>query len=125
MRMTPTTPPRAYRCGIEDAVTMHDCGTVALEPDEQVTFTTPGGAEYDLARKEWGFYATPSLNGRLTRFGLRAVLVRNTLGQWFVMLVEDGHEEAFAEYLEAERLVVVARMDTTEALAALEERAGA
>lgn len=120
MNLTRNDPPRAYSCGIRDEVVIHDCGRVALEPDEQVTFTTPSGGEYDLARKSWGFYATPSLNARLPRFGLRAVLVRNTKRQWFVMLVEDGHEDAFAEYLAAEELVVVARMDDAEELEALE-----
>ncbi|MFN8121932.1 MAG: hypothetical protein U0237_05830 [Thermoleophilia bacterium] len=123
MRFEQNDPPRAYACGIRDEVTIHDCGRVALEPDEQVTFTTPAGGEYDLARKSWGFYATPSLNARLPRFGLHAVLVRNTKRQWFVMLVEEGREAEFDAYLAAEELVVVARMDTTEALEALEMEA--
>ncbi len=123
MRFDVNDPPRAYRCGIRDEVVIHDCGRVALEPDEQVTFTTPSGGEYDLARKAWGFYATPSLNARLPRFGLRAVLVRNTRRQWFVMLVEDGHEAEFDEYLAAEELVVVARMDAAGDLEAMEREA--
>jgi len=123
MRFDRNDPPREYACGIRDEVTIRDCGRVALDPDEQVTFTTPAGGEYDLARKSWGFYATPSLNGRLVRFGLRAVLVRNTKRQWFVMLVEDGREDEFVEYLAAEELVVVARMDATEDLEALEREA--
>lgn len=119
-RYRPVEPPRAYRCGVADGVVMHDVGRVALDADEQVTFTTAGGGEYDLARKAWGFYATPSLNGRLPRFGLRAVLVRNTRRQWFVLLVERGQEEAFGAYLASERLEVVTWLDTTEDLERLE-----
>jgi hypothetical protein len=96
---------------------MTDCGSLELEPDEQVTFVTPGGAEYDLARKEWGFYATPSLNGRLLSFGLRAVLtVNRTTGRYFVLLVEHGHETAFFRYLDREECAVVAWMDSNESL---------
>lgn len=119
-RFRPVEPPRAYVCGVADEVTMHDVGRVDLAPDEQVTFSTPAGGEYDLARKSWGFYATPSLNGRLLRFGLRAVLVRNTRRQWFVMLVEEGGEEAFAAYLASERLEVVTWLASDDDLERLE-----
>jgi hypothetical protein len=52
---------------------------------------TKSGAEYDVAAKDWGFYATPSLNGRLQQFGLRGVLIRNRgTGRYFVLLVEPG-----------------------------------
>jgi hypothetical protein len=99
---------------------MKDCGTLALDPDEQVTFVTANGAEYDVARKDWGFYATPSLNGRLTSFGLRTVLVRNRLtGRYFIMLVENGQEEAFDAYLTQESCEVVVWLDSTESLDSL------
>jgi hypothetical protein len=96
---------------------MADCGRVELEPDEQLTFTTPDGAEYDVARKSWGFYATPSLNGRLREFGLRGVLVRNRIGRYFVLLVERGHEDEFESYRALEELDVIAWLDSDEALA--------
>src|SRR5438105_15753607 len=70
-------PPRAFQVGRTEKIWIRDCAHISLEPDEQVTFLTGEGAEYDVARKDWGFYATPSLNSRLARFGLRGVLVRN------------------------------------------------
>lgn len=117
MRFDPRIPPRPFVVGRDNGCTMTDCGSLYLESDEQVTFVTPGGAEYDLARKEWGFYATPSLNGRLLSFGLRAVLtVNRTTGRYFVLLVERGHETAFFRYLDREECEVVAWMDSSEAL---------
>ena len=85
-----------------------------------MTFTTGGGGEYDVTRKAWGFYATPSLNGRLPRFGMRGLLVRNRLDQYFVLLVERGREELFAQYVAHERLVVVSWLDDQGALARLD-----
>jgi hypothetical protein len=111
MRTLPADPPRSFQVGLTQAVTMVDCGRVELEPDEQVTFVTPGGAEYDVARKSWGFYATPSLNHRLPRLGLRAALLRNRLGHLFVVLVERGHEEGFAAYAQAEQLRIERWLD--------------
>jgi hypothetical protein len=97
---------------------MRDCGELRLEADEQVTLVTASGAQYDVARKSWGFYATPSLNGRLARFGLRGVLVRNRLGLYFVLLVEQGEEDGFQQYMDEERMEIITWLDTSEALAA-------
>jgi hypothetical protein len=117
MRLTEKSPPRRFEVGHASSIEMSDCGSVALAADEQVTFITEGGAEYDVARKDWGFYATPSLDGRLRSFGLRGVLIRNTVtGRYFVLLVEKGQEESFNSYLEQENLEVVAWLDTTGAL---------
>jgi hypothetical protein len=116
MKFSENTPPRRFSVGLGEPLTIADCGRLELAPDEQVTFVTPSGAEYDLTAKDWGFYATPSLNGRLARFGLRAVLVRNRLGQYYVLLVERDREESFAAYLESERLEVMTWLDSAAAL---------
>jgi len=113
VRFDPQDPPRIFEVGYGETVRMCDCGRLALEADEQVTFTTASGAEYDVARKSWGFYATPSLNGRLQDFGLRGVLVRNRIDRYFVLLVERGHEPEFERYLDVEELHVVTWLDTT------------
>jgi hypothetical protein len=102
---------------------MADCGSVALSTDEQITFVTERGGEFDVARKDWGFYATPSLNGRLSGFGLRTALIRNRLtDRYFVLLVERGQESSFEAYLVQESCDVVAWLDSTEALSALRAR---
>lgn len=122
MRFEEKNPSRPFAVGNAAKFFMHDCGTLRLEPDEQVTMVTDFGAQYDVARKEFGFYATPSLNGRLASFGLRGVLVKNPIGNYFVMLVEQGREELFEKYLSSEQLSVVCWMDTTERLNELERR---
>src|SRR4051812_30774923 len=90
MRIKLIEPPRVFRTGRGDPIEIKDCARIELAPDEQVTFVTPDGKEYDVARKSWGFYATPSLNGRLLDFGLRAVLVRSHVGKHYLFLVESG-----------------------------------
>jgi hypothetical protein len=115
-------PPRAFAVGLGQVIQLHDCASIHLEPDEQVTFRTESGGEYDVCRKDWGFYATPSLNGRLLRFGLRGVLVKNRKGQYFVLLVEAGKEASFHEYLDVEKLVIVSWLDGDAELGRLEAR---
>jgi hypothetical protein len=125
MKFEPQSPPRTFTVGNAVKFEMRDCGSLHLAPDEQVTFKTEAGAEYDVARKDWGFYATPSLNGRLEQFGLRGVLIRNTLtGRYFVLLVERAREPAFEDYLQQESCVVVCWLDSTAACEAVRAALG-
>lgn len=117
MKVEALDPPRTFRAG---SVELKDCGAIDLEPQEQVTFVTPGGGEYDVARATWGFYATPSVNGRLPRFGLRTALARNDEAKYFVLIVERGREEDFHRYCERERISVVAWLDDDQTLAAFD-----
>lgn len=125
MKIVPIAPPRVFKTGRAEPIEIRDCARIALEPDEQVTFTTDAGAEYDVARKAWGFYATPSLNGRLVNFGLRAALARSYLGMFYVFLVEAGKEAAFEAYTTAERNEVVRWLDNGADLAAIPRSAAA
>jgi hypothetical protein len=120
MKFEPKVPPREFEVGYDVKGIIRDCGSMRLLPDEQVTFLTEDGGEYDLTRKGWGFYATPSLNGRLAGFNLRAVLVKNRVDRYFVLLVERGKEEAFDRYVRQEPLKIVTWLDSLEALLALE-----
>ena len=120
MKVDAKDPPREFVVGHGSVIRMKDCARIDLAPDEQVTFTTEGGGEYDVARKIWGFYATPSTNARLPRFGLRAALAKSWENKYFVYLVERGKEPDFQRYLESERNRIIAWLDTDEACAALE-----
>lgn len=120
MKIDAKSPPRSYVVGREKQITIQDCGAIALEPDEQVTFLTAKAGEYDVARKDWGFYATPSTNARLSGFGLRTALVKNEQGRFYIMIVEKGHESAFDAYLAIEANRVVAWLDDEATLAKIE-----
>jgi hypothetical protein len=122
MRIDENDPPRTYEVGFGETIEIRDCGSVELEPNEQLTFKTESGGEYDVARKDWGFYATPSLNSRLEGFGLRGVLVKNRLDRYFVLLVESGKEDSFDRYLEIEGLEIVTWLDSSDALGELDRR---
>ena len=111
MRITPTEPPRVFEVGQGRRIRLKDCARIELAPEEQVTFVTDSGAEYDVARTSWGFYATPSLNGRLAAQGLRGVLVRNLERRIYLWLVERGREGEFEAYLRQEAHTVLCWLD--------------
>lgn len=120
MKIVSHDPPRRFRVGTGGRVELKDCARIELAPDEQVTFTTEVGGEYDVARKSWGFYATPSLNRRLRRFGLRPALVKGLEDTYFVLLVEGGQEPAFDAYLAGEGLALLRWLDDEAFLRALD-----
>ena len=120
MKWSPIDPPRVFDTGRGQPIVIKDCGRMALAPDEQITFVTESGAEYDVARKSWGYYATPSLNGRLLNFGLRAALARSFVGKYYLLLVERGREVELQRYLDTEQNQIVRWLDNDDDLRAIE-----
>ena len=120
MEISKNNPPRTFKVGLRKAVVLKDCAHIVLAPDEQVTFKTESGSEYDVTRKSWGYYATPSLNGRLKFFGLKTALVKNSSSKFYVVLVENGKVEEFQKYLKIEELTIICWLDNDECLGNLE-----
>lgn len=122
MKVDETKPPRRFMVGIRGEVELAEVAKIYLEPEELVTFFGPQGSEHDVTRKDWGFYATQSVNYRLPTKGLRAALVKNTQGRWFVLLIEKAEERkaAFKEYCQSEQVTVVAWLDDEATLQKIE-----
>jgi hypothetical protein len=115
MKFKAKEPPRKFQVtGAGITLSLSDCGSIELNPDEQVTFLTDTKAEYDVTRKSWGFYATPSINGRLKSFGLRGALVVSKFGKIFLMLVESGKEDHFFGYVQSDHQQFLCWLDDDE-----------
>ena len=111
MRIETTNPRRVFQVGLRKQIDISDCGRVYLDADEQVTFVTPVGKEHDFVAKSWGFYATPSINGRLADQGFKTALVKNSFGKYYIMVVDPDGMTDFDAYLEIERHEVVEWLD--------------
>lgn len=111
MKIERKEPARKYFVGAEPQVEISDCGNVHLEADEQLTFVTPSGKEFDFCAKSWGFYASPSINGRLASQGFKTALVENALGRVFLMAVEPEKMEDFLAYIKKESNRVLEWLD--------------
>lgn len=111
MKVMRNSPPRTFAVGQTGNITLSDMGFVVLDRDEQLTFVTEAGTEFDVVRKNFGYYATPSLNRRLPSKGLRPALTRNEAGRFYILLVEIGKESQFESYLKAEEQTLVAWLD--------------
>ena len=111
MKFNPNQPPRVFHVGEGGNIAISDMGDIALAPDEQITFVTESGARYDFARKAWGYYATPSINGRLRNEGFKTALVQNEQGRIYVMAVEAARIALFEEYCRVEKQTVLSWLD--------------
>ena len=122
MRIEPVEPPHEFGVGHRGGRLRH-VADGWLEPDEVLTLRTESGTEVDVTRKSWGYYGSPSLNGRLRERGLRAALAvgvprdGETARRMYLLYVEDGRESDFEEYVAAENMEVVAWLDSDEAVA--------
>jgi hypothetical protein len=85
-----------------------------------VTFVTANGTEYDFCRKSWGYYASPSLNSRVGRFGLRPALVRGLDNKMYLMTAESAKLKEFEEYLHSFGHKIVCWLDDEESLTRIE-----
>jgi len=111
IRFARKDPPRKFRVGVGAQIEISDCGSIFLDSDEQVTFVMANGARHDFTAKSWGFYATPSVNGRLKDEGLKTALVRNAAGRHYVMVVSRERQAEFESYLAVEDNEVVEWLD--------------
>jgi hypothetical protein len=107
MNIKAQEPPRQFKVGIS-GITLSHCADIELKADELVTFVTESGNEYDVTRKSWGFYATPSFESRLFSNHFQVGLVKSEVtGNQFVVVVETERIDDWAEYSSRERLDVI------------------
>ena len=117
MKYSVINPPRAFSVGTDDSIELRDCMHIELESDEQVTFFNET-TEYDVVKKSWGFYATPSMNGRLIRHNLLTALLRNPNTEMcFICLVKNDQVKDYQKYLADEELEHICWLSDNETLA--------
>lgn len=100
-----------FRPGKDERVVVSDCAKIYLEPNEQVSFVTASGREHDFTAKSWGFYSTPSVNGRLVKEGFKTALVENQQGKFYIMVVDKDRLDDFHTYLDNSQNQVVEWLD--------------
>ena len=111
MKFKSKNPPRVFKVGKNKNISISDMGDIHLNPDEQVTFVTDNGNRYDFARKNWGFYATPSINSRLKNENFITALVANKNRYIYIMVVEKSKIKEFHKYLKDDDITVLSWFD--------------
>ena len=84
---------------------------IFLNENEMVTFIDINKMSYDLVKKNWGYYATPSINKRLKINNFKTALVYNSKKELFIMLVEKKRISKFKKYCKEEKQKVIIWLD--------------
>ena len=79
-------------------IEIRDFGKIKLDKNELISFVTKSDKEYDFTAKEWGFYITPSINGRLKKEGFKVAIVKNKNKKIFIMAIEKNKIKLFKKY---------------------------
>ena len=108
---------REYEVGIKSKTIIKDVGKINLDSDEQITFVDSSDNEYDLAKKNWGYYATPSINKRLKKFNYKTALVKNNeTDLFYIMIVYDKKINEFNKYISADSMEIVCWLDENKSI---------
>ncbi len=111
MKYSEHTEARKFLVGKKKDITISDCAHIQLDADEQVTFLTSEGKQVDFTAKDWGFYATPSINSRLVSQGFKTALVKNLQNRFFILIVDSTKIEFFLKYIEDEGMILLEWLD--------------
>ena len=97
---------RKFAVGLKKNTIIKDLGKVYLNDNEQLTFIRKK-SQYDLVKKNWGYYATPSINKRLKSFAFRTFITRNSFGHIYIMIVHKEKVKQFKRYLKMDKINIV------------------
>lgn len=99
-------PPRSFKVG-KSNIKLNHVADIALENNEFVTFIFDEGLEYDVTKKDWGFYATPSIESRLKNNKLRVAVMENKCTKKrYIVLVQEACMDQFSIYMKLESLEI-------------------
>jgi 2-polyprenyl-3-methyl-5-hydroxy-6-metoxy-1,4-benzoquinol methylase len=102
--------PRVFSVGFANKFQVKDFGKIFLNTNEQITFIN-NNKEYDFGMKNWGYYATPSINGRLKNNGYKTFLVKNIYNKIYIMVVNNLKIDSFEDYINYEKHKILLRLD--------------
>ena len=97
---------RRYNIG---PVCITDVASIVLNNDEQITLMEKNyNFQYDICKKNWGYYATPSLNYRLKKNNLSSYIVKcKNNNKIFIHLVKKSKKKDYLLYLKSENMEII------------------
>lgn len=84
---------------------------IFLKNNELITFIDNRKMGYDVVKKDWGYYATPSINSRLKDNNFKTVLISNMQNRIYIILVEKENIKKFKKYCKDEKLKIIIWLD--------------
>ena len=98
---------RKFKVGFKKSyLTITHAADVKLKNDELINFKFEK-YNYNLVKKNWGFYATPSLNRRLKKEGFKSALIENLFSDTYIILVHKLKMNKFKKYCKDHKQKIV------------------
>ena len=96
---------RSWTVGSDRDIIITEKLKIQLNDDEQVSFIgNKNNTNYEICKKNWGYYISPSLNKRLKNYGFRVYITKNKKGQNYLMAVKFKMVKEFKLYCKKEKL---------------------
>lgn len=102
---------RVFAVGKKQDILIEDLGGIKLNNNELLSLTCSGDARHEVVAKNWGFYATQSVNKRLREYRVKTALAKNNDNTVYVLLVSEDKLEQFEQYCVSEGLEVIFWLD--------------
>ena len=97
---------RKFKVGIKK-IELTEKAYIFLKNNEMVTLKNKK-MEYDIVKKDWGYYATPSINERLLKFNFKTCIIKNkTSKNIFILIVDKNKIKNLIKYLKNENCRVI------------------
>jgi len=88
-------------------ITIKHVANIELNTNELITLKNKS-SEYDITKKSWGYYATPSINMRLRNNGFLTAIIKNkSTKNKFIVLVDKKKKILFKNYINKENIKVI------------------
>ncbi len=97
---------RRFLVGVKKQIKITEKAKIFLKNNEQICFLHHKD-EYDFVKKNWGFYASPSINSRLKINNFRSFIVMNKKKHIYLMIVSKSKMKYFKDYLKIEKNKIV------------------
>ncbi len=110
MRVLKKKKPRIFLVSKKNNIRLKDVGKIILGNDENLTITSINNKNYEICKKDWGYYATPSINVRLKKIGFKTALVKQKK-KYFILLVDKKKIKSFNYYCRIENYKVIKWLD--------------
>ena len=111
MKIKSVLPVRQFVVGIKKNIKIKETTLLKLKNDEQIVFNCFHPKKYDFVKKNWGYYATPSINSRLKNQGFKTALIQNRKKRTYLVVIDKKKISEFKKYCKQENLQVYLWLD--------------
>lgn len=102
---------RKFSVGLNKNIKIKHIANIYTKSNDQITFLSNKYQEYDVTRKSWGYYATPSINKRLMHFNYKTGLIKNSNGMFYITVVDKKKLRLFKNYLIKENIKLISWLE--------------